>query len=65
MITAMNLVMVSPNNFNIVTLIIAANIEDAIKSTIGNAISSHHEYLMQLIIIETIIMPMDRILYKP
>jgi hypothetical protein len=65
MITAMNLVMVSPNNLNIVTLIIAANIEDAIKSTIGNAISSHHEYLMQLIIIETIIMPMDRILYKP
>jgi hypothetical protein len=61
----MNLVMVSPNNLNIVTLIIAANIEDAIKSTIGNAISSHHEYLMQLIIIETIIMPMDRILYKP
>lgn len=65
MLTAMNLVMVSPNNLNIVTLIIAANIEDAIKSTIGNAISSHHEYLMQLIIIETIIMPMDRILYKP
>lgn len=65
MITAMNLVMVSPNNLNIVTLIIAANIEDAIKSTIGNAISSHHEYLIQLIIIETIIMPMDRILYKP
>ena len=44
-ITAKNLVKAPPNIFNMVKLIIAAREEDAIKSTKGNTIMSHHEYL--------------------